>query len=103
MMRRKRPLSLPLIVALTLAGCRDPEDGRPRGGGNGGDGGNYVRGDVHPPSKIDGTKDLSLLRHDGPRPRGRPQDQDGREAGASRGSAAGGGGKSSDAKGEGTR
>ena len=48
---------LTLISALVfLAGCSSPEDGRARGGGQGGDGGNYVRGRVHPPSKIDGTK-----------------------------------------------
>ncbi|MCA1685212.1 MAG: hypothetical protein LC745_04365 [Planctomycetia bacterium] len=46
-------------VALAVAafsGCRSPEDGRPRGGGHGGDGGNYRRGAIHVPSKIDGTK-----------------------------------------------
>ena len=44
-------------LALTpVAGCHSPEDGRLRGGGHGGDGGNYLRGRVHPPSKIDGTK-----------------------------------------------
>ncbi len=44
-----------VIVALT-AGCHSPEDGRARGGGSGGDGGNYQPGRVHVPSKIDGTK-----------------------------------------------
>jgi hypothetical protein len=47
---------LALLSALLLAGCRSPEDGRPRGGGHGGDGGNYRPGAVHAPSKIDGTK-----------------------------------------------
>ena len=47
-----------LIVATILAsgGCSGPEDGRLRGGGHGGDGGNYSEGSIHPPSKIDGTK-----------------------------------------------
>ena len=45
-----------LAVAVGVAGCKSPEDGRPRGGGRGGDGGNYVPGAEHPPSKIDGTK-----------------------------------------------
>lgn len=43
-------------VILVASGCNSPEDGRPRGGGNGGDGGNYARGAIHVPSKIDGTK-----------------------------------------------
>lgn len=45
-----------LAAALALSGCKSPEDGRPRGGGHGGDGGNYTRGAVHAPSKIDGTR-----------------------------------------------
>ncbi len=45
-----------LILLLLLPGCRSPEDGRPRGGGVGGDGGNYARRPLHVPSKIDGTK-----------------------------------------------
>jgi hypothetical protein len=45
-----------VALAAALAGCSSPEDGRPRGGGPGGDGGNYVPGQVHAPSKIDGTK-----------------------------------------------
>lgn len=51
-------LRLFLIVATILAplGCASPEDGRSRGGGHGGDGGNYLQGAIHPPSKIDGTK-----------------------------------------------
>ncbi len=69
-MRRPRwpRLVLALGLALALAGCRSPEDGRPRGGGHGGDGGNYIPGRVHPPSKIDGTKDITQAQHDGPRP-----------------------------------
>lgn len=43
---------------VTAPGCQSPEDGRPRGGGHGGDGGNYRRGAVHVPSKIDGTKSI---------------------------------------------
>ena len=43
-------------LILVMGGCASPEDGRVRGGGNGGDGGNYVRNAVHVPSKIDGTK-----------------------------------------------
>src|SRR3954454_22404039 len=41
LIRMRRPFSVALLGALVpaLAGCRDPEDGRPRGGGNGGDGG----------------------------------------------------------------
>jgi hypothetical protein len=41
---------------IVLAGCKSPEDGRPRGGGPGADDENYVRDAVHVPSKIDGTK-----------------------------------------------
>jgi len=57
--RRARRLVVLSAVAVAVAsapGCDSPEDGRPRGGGNGGDGGNYRRGAVHVPSKIDGTK-----------------------------------------------
>ena len=92
--------SLAACAALILAGCRDPEDGRPRGGGTAATG-NYVRGHVHPPSKIDATKDLSLLRHDGPRPAGvprtgeRPRPRAHRRPGEAR--------KSADAKGDGPR
>jgi len=52
------PVGLGILVSLILVmgGCTSPEDGRVRGGGNGGDGGNYVRDAVHVPSKIDGTK-----------------------------------------------
>ena len=39
-----------------LAGCPSPEDGRPRAGGPGADGGNYRGKPIHAPSKIDGTK-----------------------------------------------
>ena len=53
--RRRYTLAL-LSILFPLSGCTSPEDGRPRGGGPGADGGNYRRGDVHVPSKIDGTK-----------------------------------------------
>jgi hypothetical protein len=57
-----RPCELTLVVVLcillasTLGGCTSPEDGRPRGGGPGADGGNYRGKPIHAPSKIDGTK-----------------------------------------------
>ena len=47
---------IPLI--LLVVGCTSPEDGRPRGGGAGGDGGNYRKLPIHAPSKIDGTKSV---------------------------------------------
>jgi hypothetical protein len=47
-----------LQLPATVIGCRSPEDGRPRGGGPGGDGGNYRKKPVHVPSKLDGTKQL---------------------------------------------
>jgi hypothetical protein len=50
------PLWFGLALVLGLAGCSSPEDGRPRGGGHGGDGGNYKPNAVHVPSKLDGTK-----------------------------------------------
>jgi hypothetical protein len=46
------------LVMLPIAGCSSPEDGRPRGGGPGADGGNYRGKPIHAPSKIDGTKPL---------------------------------------------
>jgi len=49
---------LGILLALTLSGCAGPEDGRPRGGGPGGDGGNYRGKPIHAPSKIDGTKQV---------------------------------------------
>lgn len=63
MRRARRPLTLLLTLALAVAlsGCKSPENGRPRGGGHGGDGGNYIPGAVHPPSKIDGTKKWTAL------------------------------------------
>jgi len=61
----RRLLALGLAV---LAGCDSPENGRARGGGHGGDGGNYVPGRIDPPSKIDATKDLGRIDHDRPRP-----------------------------------
>jgi hypothetical protein len=44
------------LLAAFAGGCRGPEDGRPRGGGHGGDAENYTPGAIHVPSKIDGTK-----------------------------------------------
>ncbi len=49
---------LGIMLALTPCGCTSPEDGRPRGGGPGGDGGNYPGKPIHAPSKIDGTKQV---------------------------------------------
>ena len=57
--RGRRAFSLVLLAAL---GCpASPEDGRPRGGGPGADGGNYHAKPLPVPSKIDGTKDMSPL------------------------------------------
>ncbi len=67
-MRRCRLGLVAAAVALALPACSSPEDGRPRGGGHGGDGGNYVRGRIEPPSKIDATKDLRRIDHYGPGP-----------------------------------
>jgi hypothetical protein len=57
-----------LLIPLVGLGCNSPEYGRPRGGGHGGDGGNYVRGKIEPPSKIDASKDLGRIDHYGPGP-----------------------------------
>ncbi len=58
-----------VILASTLgAGCHSPENGRPRGGGHGGDAGNYQAGKIKPASKIDATKDMSRIDHYGPGP-----------------------------------
>jgi hypothetical protein len=57
-----RRLTLVLSLAL-LSGCKGPEDGRVRGGGPGGDGGNYRSKPIHADSKIDGTRDLSEIEH----------------------------------------
>jgi hypothetical protein len=51
-----RRVLLTMILLPALSGCTSPEEGRPRGGGHGGDGGNYLPGAIHVPSKIDGTK-----------------------------------------------
>lgn len=48
------------LMALIVAGCASPEDGRQRGGGPGADGGNYSGKTIHVPSKLDGTKVLRL-------------------------------------------
>jgi hypothetical protein len=53
-----RVVALVGLTALPFAGCASPEDGRPRGGGAGADGGNYRRKPIHAPSKIDDTKPL---------------------------------------------
>lgn len=50
-----RPQLLITLLA-ALAGCASPEDGRPRGGGPGADGGNYADKPIHAPSKLDGTR-----------------------------------------------
>jgi hypothetical protein len=50
-------LALLLALAIPL-GCNGPENGRVRGGGPGGDGGNYRSKPIHAASKIDGTRDL---------------------------------------------
>jgi hypothetical protein len=49
-------LGLAILAIVAGAGCSSPEDGRVRGGGHGGDGGNYQPGAIHVPSKIDGTR-----------------------------------------------
>jgi hypothetical protein len=61
-------LALVPLLGLAFPGCNSPEDGRPRGGGHGGDGGNYVRGRIEPPSKIDSTRDLGRIDRYGPMP-----------------------------------
>lgn len=48
--------ALLMLALVLLAGCRSPEDGRPRAGGRGGDGGNYRGKPIHAASKIDGTR-----------------------------------------------
>ena len=68
MMNRGSLWMLISILILLSSGCDSPEYGRPRGGGHGGDGGNYVRGEIGPPSKIDATKDLDRIKHYGPGP-----------------------------------
>jgi hypothetical protein len=52
-----------LAIASLVAGCASPEDGRPRGGGPGADGGNYLSKPIHVPSKIDGTKSWTLTQN----------------------------------------
>lgn len=62
-------LAIAFLMTCTLAaGCQSPEDGRPRGGGHGGDAGNYFAGKIKPASKIDASKDLSRINHYGPGP-----------------------------------
>jgi hypothetical protein len=55
-MSRSVLVAIGLFAATLNGGCSSPEEGRARGGGHGGDGGNYVSGAIHVPSKIDGTK-----------------------------------------------
>jgi hypothetical protein len=55
-MTTARRLAAAVGLAAALAGCPSPEDGRPRGGGPGGDARNVPSAGVQPPSKIDGTK-----------------------------------------------
>ncbi len=47
-----------MLIALFLIGCHSPENGRPRGGGPGADGGNYHKKPLHVPSKIDGSNGI---------------------------------------------
>ncbi|MFO0952755.1 MAG: hypothetical protein U0835_16725 [Isosphaeraceae bacterium] len=54
--RKVSVLSLAALVLLVAFGCHSPENGRTRGGGHGGDGGNYPPGGARPPSKLDGTR-----------------------------------------------
>jgi hypothetical protein len=49
-----------LLSLVGLAGCASPEDGRPRGGGAGADGGNYPSKPIAAPSKLDGTRALPV-------------------------------------------
>jgi hypothetical protein len=53
-----RVVTLLGFTVLPIAGCASPEDGRPRAGGAGADGGNYRGMPIHAPSKIDDTKPL---------------------------------------------
>jgi hypothetical protein len=53
----KRVTVLVVLGSLPL-GCASPEDGRPRGGGAGADGGNYANKPIHAPSKLDGSKQV---------------------------------------------
>lgn len=54
----KISLCLALMLAI-LAGCKGPEDGRPRAGGAGGDGGNYPSKPIGLSSKIDGSRKIT--------------------------------------------
>ncbi len=62
MIRRQGSLTLivfPWVMFVVIfSGCAGPEDGRARGSGPGGDGGNYRDKPIHAPSKIDGTKQV---------------------------------------------
>lgn len=61
-MRRSWRARLAGLSLLAVLGCpASPEDGRPRGGGAGADGGNYRNKPVHAPSKLDDTKPIPRL------------------------------------------
>ncbi len=62
-----KSVGLLAVGLLAFGGCQSPEEGRPRGGGPGGDGGNYRGKPIHAPSKLDGTKPLNTPVDDGPR------------------------------------
>ncbi len=47
------------LMILALAGCKSPEDGRPRDGGSGGDRGNYPSKPIGLSSKVDGSKPIT--------------------------------------------
>ena len=56
------------VLLVPMLGCPSPEASRTRGGGHGGDAGNYPRGGPKPASKIEGSKDIDDARRDAPRP-----------------------------------
>lgn len=53
--------SCAILMAILICGCKSPEDGRPRDGGAGADGGNYKSKPLHAPSKIDASKHVPEL------------------------------------------
>jgi hypothetical protein len=65
-MTARTRIGLLILIILAMPGSDSPEPGWPRGGGHGGDGGNYARGKIESPSKIDSTKDLRRIDHYGP-------------------------------------
>jgi hypothetical protein len=56
----RHALAAAVVWLFGLSGCASPEDSRQRGGGVGGDGGNYRGKPVSVPSKIEGTRGPSL-------------------------------------------